>query len=372
LIVPEISQHLRGSASRPLTSNAVKEQARQIGFDLCGVAPAQAFPELAFFKQWIDRGYAGTMGYLPRSAERRSDVRKVVPAARSVIVTGTLYNCGDPYSTERKDATRAEVARYAWSRDYHHVIGDRLEALLAWMRQECEEPFEARAYVDTGPVQERVYAQYAGLGWIGKNTCVINPELGSWVLLGAVICSLPLETDAPSLDQCGTCTLCLEACPTGAFAAPHELDATKCVSYLTIEYRGSIPAAQRDALGNHIFGCDICQEVCPWNASPANVADPTWSSRQELNLGALIDLWRRTDADLAAMIGDTAVTRAGVNGLRRNLAVALGNSGDHRALAVLDEPAAEETHLDPVVIEHVQWAKRKLAAARESAPPDPP
>ena len=354
-----------------LTSNAIKTRARELGFDLCGVAPAHAFPELAFFNQWIARGYAGTMGYLPRSAERRSDVRKVVPSAQSVIVTGTLYNCGDPYSTERKDATRAEVARYAWSRDYHHVIGERLEALLAWMREACEEPFEARAYVDTGPVQERVYAQYAGLGWIGKNTCVINPELGSWILLGAIICSLPFEIDAPSLDQCGKCTLCLEACPTSAFAAPYELDATKCVSYLTIEYRGSIPDAHRDAIGNHIFGCDICQEVCPWNASPVNVADPSWSSRQELNLGALIDLWQRTDEELAAMIGDTAMTRAGVKGLRRNLAVALGNSGDRRALEVLNDAAAETTAFDPLVIEHVQWAKRKLAGARVSAMPDP-
>ena len=176
-----------------------------------------------------------------------------------------------------------------------------------------------------------------GIGWIGKNTCVINPELGSWLLLGAIICSLPLEPDSPSLDQCGTCTLCLEACPTGAFAAPHELDATKCVSYLTIEYRGSIPEGQRAAIGNHIFGCDICQEVCPWNASPVNTADPAWSSRQDLNLAGLIDLWRRTDEELAEFIGDTAMTRAGVKGLRRNLAVALGNSGDRRALDALDD-----------------------------------
>jgi epoxyqueuosine reductase len=353
-----------------LTSEAIKVRARELGFDLCGVAPVQAFPELAFFRQWIDRGYAGTMGYLPRTAERRSDVRKVVPSAQSVIVTATLYNCGDPYSTERNDATRAEVARYAWSPDYHNVIGERLEALLAWMREQCEDAFDARAYVDTGPVQERVYAQYAGLGWIGKNTCVINPQLGSWLLLGAIICSLPFESDAPSLDQCGTCTLCLEACPTGAFAAPYELDATKCVSYLTIEYRGSIRAEQRDAIGNHIFGCDICQEVCPWNASPVNVADPRWSSRQELNLSALIDLWRRTDEELATMIGDTAMTRAGVKGLRRNLAVALGNSDDRRAFDVLDEAAAQETQCDPLVIEHVHWAKRKLAGARVSSQPD--
>ena len=349
-----------------LTSAAIKDRARELGFDVCGVAPAGAFPELAFFREWIGRGYAGTMGYLPRSAERRSDVRKVVPSARSVIVTGTLYNCGHPYSTERNDATRGEVARYAWSPDYHQVIGDRLDALVGWMKTQQSEPFDARAYVDTGPVQERVYAQYAGLGWIGKNTCLINPELGSWLLLGAIICSLPLEADAPALDRCGTCTLCLEACPTGAFAGPHELDATKCVSYLTIEYRGSIPEAQREAIGNHLFGCDICQEVCPWNASPATVADSPWSSRQDLNVAALIDLWRRTDEELAAFIGDTAMTRAGVTGLRRNLAVALGNSGDTAALAALDETSADATKGNPLVIEHVQWAKARLSAAERS------
>ena len=347
----------------PLTSAAITRRAHELGFDVCGVAPARAFPELAFFKEWIDRGHAGTMGYLPRSAERRSDVRKIVPSAQSVIVTGTLYNCGHPYSTERHDATRGEVARYAWSRDYHHVIGERLDALLAWMTEQHPDPFDARAYVDTGPVQERVYAQYAGVGWIGKNTCVINPELGSWLLLGAIISSLPLAFDSPSLDRCGSFTLCLEACPTGAFAAPYELDATKCLSYLTIEYRGSIPDAQRSAVGNHLFGCDVCQEVCPWNAAPVHVADSSWSSRHEVNVAALIDLWRRTDEELAAFIGDTAMTRVGVRGLRRNLAVALGNSGDRRALDVLRESEPDFTKCDPVVIEHVQWAQRKLTDA---------
>ena len=352
-----------------LTGEAIKHRAREIGFDVCGVAPARAFPELAFFRQWIDRGYAGTMGYLPRSAERRSDVRKVLPSAQSVIVTGTLYNGGHPYSTERNDSTRSEVARYAWSRDYHHVIGERLDALLAWMHGVHDEPFEARAYVDTGPVQERVFAQYAGLGWIGKNTCVISPELGSWLLLGAIICSVPLEPDAPAVDHCGTCTLCLEACPTGAFAAPYQLDARKCLSYLTIEYRGSIPHDQRDAIGNHIFGCDICQEVCPWNASPVRTADASWSSRQELSLASLVDLWRRSDEELAAFIGDSAMTRTGVRGLRRNLAVALGNSGDPRALDALSESApANDSRSDALVLEHAAWAKCRLTATLKNSP----
>jgi epoxyqueuosine reductase len=178
-----------------ITSSAIKARARALGFDLCGIAPADDFPELAFLPEWIARGYAGEMAYIPRSADRRADVRAVVPGARSVIVTGTLYNTVQPYDTE-PDRNAAVISRYAWGDDYHDVIKLRLEALLAWMRTESAEPFDARAYVDTGPVQERVYAQYGGLGWIGKNTCLINPELGSWLFLGEIITTLSLEPDA--------------------------------------------------------------------------------------------------------------------------------------------------------------------------------
>ena len=342
-----------------LTTDSLKSRARELGFDLCGVAPAEAFPELGYFRQWIENGYAGTMGYLPRSVHRRSDVRNVMPSARTVIVTGAVYNAGQPYSTERSDSGRGEVARYAWSRDYHDVLGERLGRLVEWMRERHPEPFEARAFVDTGPVQERVYGMYAGLGWIGKNTCLINEECGSWLLLGAIVCSLPLTPDSPAFDQCGTCRLCIEACPTDAFAAPYELDARKCISYLTIEYRGSIPLDHRDAVGNHIFGCDVCQEVCPWNGSPVN-ADPSWAERSDVNLRHLIELWKQSDEQLAAFIGETAMTRTGVRGLRRNLAVALGNSRDSRAADVLNEERSDHTLGDPIVAEHVEWAKRKL------------
>jgi len=310
-----------------VTSQEIKQRARQLGFDLCGVAPAAAFAELKFLRRWIDAGYAGTMGYLPRTAERRTDVRRVMPSAQSVIVTGTVYNTGQPYSTERRDPGIAEIARYAQADDYHDVISRRLEALVAWMREEHAEPFEARAYVDTGPVQERVYAQYAGLGWIGKNTCVINADVGSWILLAEILCSLPLDPDRPALDQCGTCSLCLEACPTGAFVEPHVLDATRCISYLTIEYRGEAQAEQRAAVGNHVFGCDICQEVCPWNAMPG-LANGEWPSRATLSMPSLADLWGRTDEQLAQLIEGTPLTRAGVKGLRRNLRMALENLAD--------------------------------------------
>jgi epoxyqueuosine reductase len=305
----------------------VKRRAKELGFDLCGIAPVGAFPELSFLREWIDRGYAGTMAYLPRTAERRADVRRVMPSARSVIVTGTVYNIDSACSIEHTDPGVGEVARYARGENYHEVLGRRLEALVAWLHEEHPEPFEARAYVDTGPVQERVYAQYAGLGWIGKNTCVISPEKGSWILLAEIICSLSLEPDQPSLDQCGTCTLCLEACPTGAFVEPHVLDATRCISYLTIEYRGAIPDEHRRAVGNHLFGCDICQEVCPWNAVAAT-ANSQWPSRPALSLLKLDELSNRSDEELGDLIGGTPLMRAGVKGLRRNLATALENRGD--------------------------------------------
>ena len=183
-----------------MTSSDIKTRARDLGFDLCGIAPATDHPELHFFRDWLARGYAGEMAYLHRSAERRADVRRVVPSAQTVIITGTLYNTDRPYSTECADSGLAQIARYAWGDDYHDVIQRRLESLLSWMRERSPEPFDARAYADTGPVQERVYAQHAGVGWIGKNTCVINPEIGSWMFLAAIICSLPLDVDAPSTD----------------------------------------------------------------------------------------------------------------------------------------------------------------------------
>jgi epoxyqueuosine reductase len=310
----------------PLTSTAIKTQARALDFDLCGVAPAVDHPELRFFEQWLNRGYAAQMAYLARSADRRADVRHVLPSAQSVIVTGTIYNVDRPYSTECRDPSRAQIARYAWGDDYHGVIERRLDALVAWMRQRSPEPFEARRYVDTGPVQERVYAQHAGIGWIGKNSCVINPTLGSWLFLGEIICSLPLEPDPPSLDQCGTCTLCLEACPTHALVEPGVLDSTRCISYLTIELRGDIDERLRPAVGSHVYGCDICQEVCPWNAAAPASADPAWQPRPAWDMRTTLELSRMSDEELARAMRGSAMQRTKVDGLRRNLAVVRDNA----------------------------------------------
>jgi epoxyqueuosine reductase len=308
-----------------LIASTVKARARELGFDLCGIAAAESYPELEFLPEWLRRGYAGTMTWMNRTARRRADVRQVVPGARSVIVTGTLYNTDRPYSGALPPDV-ARISRYAWGDDYHDVIGARLDALLAFMRTASAEPFEARRYVDTGPVQERVYAQYAGLGWIGKNSCLINRELGSWLFLGEIITTLPLEPDAEGLEQCGTCTACLEACPTGALVEPAVLDSNKCLSYLTIEYRSDIPAELRAPMGAHVYGCDICQEVCQYNQPAPVSTDPAWQPRRALDAPAVADLAARDDTALERAIAGTPMTRARVAGLRRNVTVALANA----------------------------------------------
>jgi epoxyqueuosine reductase len=339
-----------------LTASSIKAKALELGFDLCGVAAADSFPELAFLREWLDRGYAGEMEYMARSADRRADVRAVVPGARSVIVTGAVYNTVSPYASPPAGDI-ALISRYAWGDDYHNVLRARLDLLLAWMREQSPETFDARAYVDTGPVQERVYAQYAGLGWIGKNTCLINPDLGSWLFLAEIICTLALEPDSPGLEQCGSCTRCLDACPTGALVEPGVLDATRCVSYLTIELRSAIPPPLRAAMGTLVYGCDICQDVCPYNQASPQSDEVAWQPRRGLDMPKLVDLWRRSDEALRALTKGSAMTRAKLTGLRRNLAVAIGNSRDAEAVSALAESAVDGPSMtDSMVCEHVAWA----------------
>ena len=344
-----------------LTSKQIKERATHLGFDLCGIAPAGDFSELAALAEWLRRGRAGRMTYLNRTAKTRADVRRWLASARSVICVASVYHTDRPLSVEARDPGEALIARYAWGDDYHAVVQRRLEALLAWMREAEGEPFDARIGVDDAPVQERVYAAHAGLGWIGRNTCLINPALGSWLVLGEIATSLALESDEPVFDQCGTCTLCIDACPTGAIVEPCVLDGTRCISYLTIEIKKSIPEAQRADLGAHVFGCDICQDVCPWNASAAPSSDAAWQPHAGLDRPRLADLWRDTDAGLAARIEGTALLRRGVAGLRRNVAVALGNSGAPEAGPVLGESGpASPSSMDPVVAEHRDWALARV------------
>jgi epoxyqueuosine reductase len=312
--------------SPPAFSSAIKTKALELGFDACGIAPATGLPELAFFRDWLEQGYAGTMTFLERSADQRADARGALPSARSVIVTATLYNTERPYSIDCDDGSRAHVSRYAWGDDYHRVVMRRLDALVAWMHDVHPDSFEAAPYVDTGPLQERVFAQHAGVGWIGKNCCVINPEAGSFIFLGEIVCSLPLTSDVPALDQCGMCRLCIDACPTGALVGPGVLDARRCISYLTIEHRGPIPDEFARGVGTRVYGCDVCQEVCPYNALSPRSTDPAWLPRLVWERQTASSLAELSDEDLRSGLAGSAMIRARKAGLRRNFELARRNA----------------------------------------------
>src|SRR5579864_1237313 len=267
------------------------ELARAAGFDLCGIAPAAEFPELARQEEWLERGHAGEMRYL-HDARRRSPAH-AMQGARSVIVCALNYNTSLPSSTDAAAPAsphagpRGWISRYAWGDDYHNVLGEKLETLIGHLRNEFAEPFEARAYVDTGPIVERVAAKYAGLGWLAKNTCLINGDLGSWLFLGTIVTTLnlaasPGAAETPAPDLCGNCSLCIDACPTSALVEPYVLDARRCISYLTIELRGAIPEELRAAMGWQVFGCDICQDVCPWNRTASATPVAAFQPRDKL------------------------------------------------------------------------------------------
>ncbi|HEV8253928.1 MAG TPA: tRNA epoxyqueuosine(34) reductase QueG [Vicinamibacteria bacterium] len=331
--------------------------ALEVGFDLAGVASAAPPPELARFGEWLARGYAGEMSYLGSQAQRRSDLRVAFPWARSVISVALQYDSRAPYSTEAP-ADRGWIARYAWGDDYHDVMTALLDRLVARL-QETVGGFRSRRYADTGPIVERAYAAAAGVAAWGKNTCLLHPELGSWFFLGEVVTDLDLAPDVPLPDMCGSCTACLEACPTGALVEPYRLDATRCISYLTIELKGAVPEAQRAGLGRHVFGCDICQDVCPWNRRRRGSGPPAFAPREGLQAPELEALAGLDQEGFRALFRKSAVKRAKRRGLLRNVAVALGNSGHASRRPALERLSRDE---DPVVREHAAWALARLAA----------
>ncbi len=344
-----------------LTPSAIKAQARMLGFDLCGIAPATGMPELGRIHDWVARGQHGEMRYLERSAAVRADVTKFLPGARSVVMTATNYYTGP----DRTPAPSATVARYARGEDYHRVLQARLDALLAWMQATAEHPFDAAVFVDKHWVQERVVAAYAGLGWIGKHSLLINPEIGSWVLLAGIATTLPLAADALVSDQCGACTLCIDACPTGAILDAREVDARKCISYLTIEKGGVLADDEKRAAAGHLFGCDICQEVCPWNLTPTVTADPAWQARATRDAPDVTELWQRPDDRLHAFVEGSALTHAPLSQLRRNLALAAA-AGDDAAVDALATPGgavknAAFSAAAPAVEDAVAWARTRRA-----------
>ena len=408
-----------------LSSLAVKQRAHELGFDLAGIAPIGLWKDLEFCRRWVERGFNGEMRYLENP--KRFDPRLVLPSAKSVICVGLVYNAPLPYSTEvgsarvrsQKSEIRSQVSataaprvwisRYAWGHDYHEIMRAKLEQLRAAV-EELAPGVETRAFVDTGPVVERAFARFSGIGWMGKNTCIINQEKGSWFFLGVILTSLELAPDLPAPDRCGSCTACLDACPTGALVEPYVMDASRCISYLNIELQRPIPDEFRPKIGGNVFGCDICQDVCPWNSSrqlsvhsyqPATfqqwqssersrATHPATTKVQQFHPMTVLpihpapegggvrkhlttDHGQRTTGDaslslfspplglLASISEDdfrrifahSPIKRAKYHGWLRNLCVAMGNSGDGRFVPSLERAAQ---HSDPSVREHAAWA----------------
>ena len=317
----------------------IVERAKGIGFDLCGVVRPERFPEFDKFAEWLERGYAGEMRYL--DDPRRVEPGLMSPSARSIIVCGLNYNTAHPYSIEAAGSLHEEsspprgwISRYAWGDDYHEVMWEKLNALVDSLKGKHPEPFTARAYADTGPVSERIFAKHAGLGWLGKNTLLLNEAYGSWLFLGVIVTSLDLApslepAESPPPDLCGNCRQCLDACPTGALIEPYVLDARKCISYLTIELRGSIPEERREGIGWQVYGCDICQDVCPYNRKAPVTSLQQFQPRGEGEKGLLTPnlewLAEMDEQEFRQVFRKSAVKRTKWAGLVRNTCIALGN-----------------------------------------------
>jgi epoxyqueuosine reductase len=371
----------------------ITERARAIGFDLCGVAAAGRFPELERLPEWLGRGYEGEMAYL--KDPRREDPTRVLPGAKSVIACALNFNTQQPASTHvpteaPTEEPRGWISRYAWGEDYHHVLGGKLAELVAAMQEHFARPFEARWYVDTGPVHERVFARHAGLGWLGKNTLLINEQLGSFLFLGVILTTLELapsvdQAEAPPPDLCGSCRLCLDACPTNALAEPYVLDARRCISYLTIELRGTVPDGLREAMGRHVFGCDICQDVCPWNRSGAVTQASEFRPRhvsteeeKEEETGMSVPagddetlfhprlerLALLSEEEFRRNFRRSPLKRAKRQGLVRNVCIALGNSRMRAGAAAYGRVCEILEGLcgspDSVVAESARWALARI------------
>lgn len=374
-----------------LSDSLVNTLAHKAGFDLAGVAPvppansATSREERVRFEQWIASGAAGEMEYLKRRNENgdlvRSSLHAVFPWVKSVIVCAVNYNAGQPRSIDPAPEGSGWIARYAWSgnqtagdepvrpSDYHKVILKRLQSLEGALTKYLG-AFDSRSYVDTGPLVERVYARYAGIGWTGKNTCILNQQLGSWLFLGVILTSIEIQSGQfPQLaaDRCGSCTRCIDACPTQALT-PYQMDATRCISYLTIEKRGTIPEDLRSGVGRQVFGCDICQDVCPWNRKAPAANDPELAARTALVNPALDSLAAMDQENFARWFFGSPIKRAKFEGFRRNLAIAMGNSGLARYLPRLEEWSSSE---DSALRESAIWAVRQItqgqAASEDSA-----
>lgn len=342
----------------------LKRAAVEAGFDVAGIAPVREFAELDYFPTWIAQGYNGEMRYLEARNEagefKSASLAVVAPWARSVIVCAMNYYTAPPVSIAHDPSVRRTgwISRYAWSqRDYHDVVLEALRQVEGRVREASEQAIQTRGYVDTGPLVERVYAKYAGVGWIGKNTCIINQRLGSWLFLGVILTSLELPSDLPAPDRCGTCRRCLDACPTEAFLAPHQLDASRCISYLNIEKRGEIPEELRPGMGLNVFGCDICQDVCPWNRHAPVTDNPAFQPRPGLVNPDLLWLATIDEAEFRERFRHSPIKRAKRAGLRRNAVIAMGNSGNPGYRSCLRQLADDP---DEIVAAHARSALERL------------
>jgi len=378
----------------PSETTWIVDRAIALGFDLCGVVRAEKFPELELAKEWLARGYAGEMKYL--ADERRANPQSVMPGIRSVIVCALNYNSSQPRSIDAPNQQEAEprawISRYAWGQDYHEVLQQKLQSLASSLPERFTEPQESRIYADTGPLHERVFARHAGLGWIGKNTLLLNSKLGSWFFLGVILTTLdippslgPAQTAPP--DLCGSCTKCIDACPTDALVEPYVMDARLCISYLTIEHRSSIPENLRELMGLHAFGCDICQDVCPWNRRapvtraeefqprtfprptealstemPTSIASPV--EEESLFLPRLEWLAALEEVQFREVFRGSPIKRIKWRGLLRNACVALGNSAPAQGSAHHARICALLTRLaaspEPLIVESAQWALSRI------------
>ena len=338
----------------------IRQRAKELGFDDCRFTTASPPASAEKLKAWLAEKKHGEMAWLERNSEKRVDPQKVLPGAKSIIVLAVSYHAENRKS-ETINRKPGEVARYARFADYHDVLGERLKTLTNFIDLMADRKVRSLWYVDTGPILERDFAQRAGLGFVGKHTNVISRKLGNWIFLSEILTTLELEPDLPEKNHCGSCTRCLAACPTNAITAPFHLDARKCISYLTIELKGSIPALLRPAIGNRIYGCDDCLAVCPWNRFAREGKLMKLHAREDLSQPDLIELLRLDDAGFKSRFAGTPMLRTKRRGVLRNVCVALGNVGNTAALPFLEMATREK---EPLIAEHAHWAIREIESRR--------
>ena len=361
--VERSNQDAGASRAEADLSLRIKEAGQRLGFDLIGISPVRFPPHADSFAEWLRAGFGGEMDYMVRTESPRRDPHELVPWAVSVVSAGMNYYTTFARAKQTKDAT-GWISRYAWGADYHAVVRARLESLLETVRELCGASVQGRVFVDSGPVLERDFAGTAGIGWIGKNTHLISPAKGSWFFLGELFLSIPLAYDRPIRNRCGACDLCLRACPTGAFVGPYVLDARRCISYLTIELKGWIPRHLRPLIGNHVFGCDICQEVCPYNVKATPTREAAFAPRDGLYAPALIPFLSLSEEDFRTRFRQSPILRAKRRGFLRNVAVALGNLRSIEAVPALLRSLEDD---EPLVRGHAAWALGRIGSAAARA-----